>query len=93
MKMPKEIEAHCPFCNKHTTHTVERVRRGQARSMTRIARQKARANGTGNQGKFSKVPGGDKPTKRVNLRYRCSKCKKAHNRKGIRLGRFDLVEG
>ncbi|NYT01840.1 MAG: 50S ribosomal protein L44e [Methanosarcinales archaeon] len=93
MKMPKQFEAHCPFCKKHTTHTVERVRRGQASTMTHIVRQKNRANGTGNQGKFSKVPGGDKPTKRLNLRYRCNVCKKAHPRKGFRVSRFDLVEG
>jgi large subunit ribosomal protein L44e len=56
-------------------------------------RQKYRAQGIGNSGKFSKVPGGDKPTKRVNLRYRCSECKKAHNRKGFKVSKFDLVEG
>jgi large subunit ribosomal protein L44e len=61
--------------------------------MTHIARQKLRANGIGNQGKFSKVPGGDKPVKRLNLRYRCNVCKKAHNRPGFRAGKFDLVEG
>ncbi len=93
MKMPKQIRAHCPFCNKHTLQNVERVRKGRASSMTHIARQKLRANGIGNQGKFSKVPGGDKPTKRLNLRYRCTVCKKAHNRPSIRAGKFDLVEG
>jgi len=93
MKMPKQFKAHCPFCKAHTVHTVERVRRGQASTMTHIARQKKRANGTGNQGKFSKVPGGDKPTKKLNLRYRCNTCKKAHNREGFRVSRFDLVEG
>jgi large subunit ribosomal protein L44e len=65
-----------------------------ASTMTKVVRQKKyRANGTGNQGKFSKVPGGDKPTKRLNLRYRCGSCKKAHARKGFRVSKFDLVEG
>ena len=93
MKMPKQIKAHCPFCNKHTLHTVERVRKGQATTMAHIDRQKKRAQGIGNSGKFSKVPGGDKPTKRVNLRYRCNVCNKAHNRKGFKVSKFDLVEG
>jgi large subunit ribosomal protein L44e len=93
MKMPKEFKAHCPFCKKHTTHVVERVRRGRATTMAHIDRQKHRAQGIGNSGKFSKVPGGDKPTKRVNIRYRCSVCKKAHNRKGFKVSKFDLVEG
>ncbi len=93
MKMPKQIKAHCPFCNKHTLHTVERVRKGRATTMAHIDRQKKRAQGIGNSGKFSKVPGGDKPTKRVNLRYRCNECNKAHNRKGFKVSKFDLVEG
>jgi len=94
MKMPKQIKAHCPFCRKHTPQTVERVRKGQASSMAHITRQREfRANGIGNQGKFSKVPGGDKPTKRTNLRFRCTVCKKAHNRAGFRSGKFELVEG
>jgi large subunit ribosomal protein L44e len=94
VKMPKLVKAHCPFCNKHTPQNVERVRKGRESSMTHIKRQRLlRANGIGNQGKFSKVPGGDKPTKRLNLRYRCTVCKKAHNRAGFRAGKFDLVEG
>ena len=61
--------------------------------MAPMDRQKQRAQGIGSSGKFSKVPGGDKTTKRVNLRYRCSLCKKAHNRKGFKVSKFDLVEG
>ena len=69
------------------------MKKGKASAMTRIVRQKARHTGIGNSGKFSKVPGGDKPTKRVNLRYRCSTCKKAHLKpKCFRAGKFELVE-
>ena len=64
----------------------------KASSMTRIARQKKRQSGIGNSGKFSKVPGGDKPTKKVNLRYRCTECSKAHVRKCFRASKFELVE-
>jgi len=71
---------------------VERVKKGQASTLTRITRQKYRHTGIGNSGKFSKVPGGDKPTKRIHLRYRCSTCKKAHIRKCFRAGKFELVE-
>ena len=93
MKMPKQIRAHCPFCNKHTLQNVERVRKGRASSMSHIVRQeRLRANGIGNQGKFSKVPGGDKPTKRINVRYRCLKCKKATLRPGYKVQAYDLVE-
>lgn len=91
-KMPKKIRTHCPFCKKHTIHEVEKVKKGRTSSLTKIARQKARSQGIGNLGKFSKVPGGDKPTKRVNIRFRCTKCKKAHTRKSFRASRFDLEE-
>ncbi|MCK5660837.1 MAG: 50S ribosomal protein L44e [Methanosarcinales archaeon] len=92
MNMPKRFRTHCPSCNKHTEHVVERVKKGKASSLTRITRQKKRQTGIGNSGKFSKVPGGDKPTKRVHLRYRCSVCKKAHQRKCFRAKSFELVE-
>lgn len=92
MKMPKKFMAYCPYCKKHQEHEVERVKKGRASTLTRIERQKKRSFGIGNRGKFSKVPGGDKPTKRLNLRYRCTKCKKAHLRAGIRLQKLDLIE-
>ena len=92
MKMPKKFNTYCPYCKAQTSHVVERVKKAQASTLTRITRQKYRHTGIGNSGKFSKVPGGDKPTKRVNLRYRCTKCKKAHLRKCFRAGKFELVE-
>ncbi|HIH69051.1 50S ribosomal protein L44e [Methermicoccus shengliensis] len=91
MKMPKIINTHCPSCRRHTEHTVEKVKKGQPSPFTRIVRQKQRQQGIGNAGKFSKVPGGDKPTKRVYLRYRCKECGKAHQREGFRVKRFELV--
>ncbi|MDY6965309.1 MAG: 50S ribosomal protein L44e [Halobacteriota archaeon] len=92
MKMPKRIRTHCPYCSKHTVHEIEKVKKGRASSLTRITRQKKRQTGIGNSGKFSKVPGGDKPTKKVNIIYRCKECKKAHIRKGFRVSKFELVE-
>ncbi|HDM36620.1 MAG TPA: 50S ribosomal protein L44e [Candidatus Syntrophoarchaeum butanivorans] len=92
MKMPKEIRMHCPYCNKHTLHEVVRVKKRRPSSLTHIARQKKRQSGIGNSGKFSKVPGGDKPTKRVELRYHCTECSKAHTRPCFRASKFELVE-
>jgi large subunit ribosomal protein L44e len=93
MKLPQKFNRYCPYCKTHTLHAVEKVRKGVASTLTRIVRQKARHTGIGNSGKFSKVPGGDKPTKRINLRYRCTKCKKAHLKmKCFRAGKFELVE-
>lgn len=62
--------------------------------MTKVqGRQRERQTShIGNAGKFSKVPGGDKPTKKTNLLYRCSNCGKGHLREGWRAGRLDLQE-
>jgi large subunit ribosomal protein L44e len=92
MKMPAKFKTYCPFCRTHEVHEVEKVKRGKNRNLNWIDRQKARRGTVGNMGKFSKVPGGDKPTKRINVRYRCAKCGKAHLRPGVRAGKFELVE-
>lgn len=93
MKMPKIIKTYCPFCKKHTEVSLERVKKGRASSLKQVAsRQRKRQTGIGNSGKFSKVPGGDKPTKKVALKYRCSVCNKAHQRKGFRAKKFEFVE-
>jgi large subunit ribosomal protein L44e len=71
---------------------VQKVKKGKASSLSWITRQKKRRSGIGNSGKFSKVPGGDKPTKKVFLRYKCTECKKSHGRKGFRVSKLELVE-
>jgi len=73
-------------------HEVERVKKGRASSLNWIVRQKKRRSGIGNTGKFSKVPGGDKPTKKVFLRYTCQECKKSHQRAGFRVSKLEFVE-
>ncbi len=92
MKMPAKFTTYCPFCRSHQEHEVEKVKKGKTTGLHWIDRQKARRGKIGNMGKFSKVPGGDKPTKRVNIRYRCLKCKKAHQRACFKAQKFDLVE-
>lgn len=92
MKMPQKLRTYCPFCRTHQTHEVEKVRKGKTSGLHWIDRQKARRSTVGNMGKFSKVPGGDKPTKRIYVRYRCTTCGKAHQRPGVRAGKFELVE-
>jgi large subunit ribosomal protein L44e len=69
-----------------------KVKKGKVRHFNWIDRQKGRRSMVGNMGKFSKVPGGDKPTKKINVRYRCTVCGKAHLRPGFRIGKFELTE-
>jgi large subunit ribosomal protein L44e len=93
MEMPRRMNTYCPHCNAHQEHEVEKVRRGRETGMKWIDRQRKRGLSTvGNAGKFSKVPGGDKPTKKTNLKYRCGECGKAHMREGWRAGRLKFQE-
>jgi len=93
MEMPRRFNTYCPHCNEHHEHEVEKVRSGRSTGMKRDARQRRRALATiGNAGGYSKVPGGDKPTKKTNLKYRCSDCGKAHMREGWRAGRLQFQE-
>ncbi|MFB6310217.1 MAG: 50S ribosomal protein L44e [Salinirussus sp.] len=92
MQMPRRFNTYCPHCNEHHEHEVEKVRRGRETGMKWIDRQEKRNSGIGNDGKFSKVPGGDKPTKKTDLKYRCSECGKAHLREGWRAGRLEFQE-
>jgi len=94
VKMPKKLNAYCPFCKKHTPQTVEEGEKKAGPFLhAHISRQKLRGQWNRKSGKVLQVPGRDKPVKRLNLRYRCNTCKKAHNRPGFRAGKFDLVEG
>ena len=93
MQMPRRFNTYCPHCNAHHEHEVEKVRTGRPSGMTKVnGRQRKRQQGIGNDGKFSKVPAGEKPTKKTNLKYRCSDCGKAHLREGWRAGRLEFQE-
>ncbi|MGM0591639.1 MAG: 50S ribosomal protein L44e [Halobacteriota archaeon] len=93
MQMPRRFNTYCPHCNTHHEHEVEKVRRGRETHLKWNYRQQQRRSAViGNAGKFSKVPGGDKPTKKTHLKYRCSECGKAHMRKGWRAGRLEFQE-
>jgi large subunit ribosomal protein L44e len=92
MEMPRRFNTYCPHCDGHREHEVEKVRSGRQTGMKWQARQRKRNRGIGNDGKFSKVPGGDKPTKKTNLKYRCSDCGSAHLREGWRAGRLEFQD-
>ncbi|MFT4249901.1 MAG: 50S ribosomal protein L44e [Candidatus Woesearchaeota archaeon] len=95
MKVPKQINRHCPYCNKHATHTVsEAKRRGRNKtrpmswgSQSRL-RKRGLNRGVGNQGRFSRPPvasrkmTGKKVTKKTDFRYKCTECNKQHIQAG-----------
>lgn len=85
------MNTYCPHCHEHHEHEVVRVRDGPPSGNTWDQRKEREGKkGIGNRGRFSAVPGGDKPTKKTHLKYRCSDCGKAHQREGWRAGQIEF---
>lgn len=94
MKYPKQIRTYCPFCKKHTIHKVERVKK-RPRSELSAGQRRFRRILKGYGGfPRPKPEGREKPVKKLDLRFRCTECGKAHTRgRGFRVKKFELVEG
>ncbi len=92
MKMPRTIKRYCPTCKAHTEQEVERVKKKKASELKWGQRRFRKV--TAGYGGFPrpKPEGREKPTKRINLRYRCTQCKKANISPCIRAKKFELVE-
>jgi len=105
MKMPKTIKRHCPFCKKHTVHAVKNQTfkgLGKTHTMSRSSKPRLHARGkrmgVGNLGRYSKKAMGawkmygKKQTKKTDLRYTCSVCKKTHVQKeGTRAKKIEFT--
>ena len=96
MKLPKQEKRFCRKCKKHTMHKIATVK-GKERSAFKkgsIQRAKKRGRGTGfgNKGKYGSKPAiskwkrtGAKTSKKTNLKYTCTECKKSSlQKKGVR---------
>ncbi len=92
VKMPRVRKEYCPTCRKHTDHEVERVKTRPRSELKWGQRRYRRA--TAGYGGFPrpKFEGRQKPTVKLNLRYRCKVCKKAHQRQGFRAKTIELTE-
>jgi large subunit ribosomal protein L44e len=102
MKIPKTVRRYCPYCKKHTEHKVIQVKKGKARSLSYgskvRAKRRGRARGMGSLGRYSKPAvtqwkmAGKKHTKKTDLRYQCTVCKKMHTQsRGIRAKKVEFV--
>lgn len=87
------VTRYCPFCKKHTLHKIRREkvgarnRRALAVDQRRMARKKA------GYGSFPRPnpKGREKPTRKLDLRYQCTVCKKEHIiGQGFRAKKFEL---
>ena len=97
MKLPKTRNTYCPKCKKHEEHKIiegKKKTRGTAHPLSFGSKKRIKQRGrlgTGNNGKYSKPAitkwrmAGRKTSKKVDLRFQCSSCKKMH---GIASGGF-----
>ncbi len=105
MKIPKTVKRHCPYCKKHTEHTISIAKKkgmGSVHTQSRgsYTRNRARGawRGAGNQGRFSRKAmgsrkmSGKKLSKKTDFRYECKVCGKQHTqRTGMRAKKVELV--
>ncbi len=93
MKIPKEVRIYCPYCKKHTLHTVEKAKKRQRRKLAQGQRRFLRK--LKGYGSFPKEnpKGREKPTKKVDLRFKCKVCGKKHTKgKGFRIKKLEITK-
>jgi len=105
MKIPKTRNKYCPKCRKHTEHKVTNVRGKTPFSAHPLAagnkdlRARWRGRiGFGNAGKYSKPAiskwkmAGKKTSKKTDLRFECSACKKSQTQDaGFRARKVEFI--
>lgn len=96
MKFPKQVRRYCKSCKTHTTQKVGEVKGRERGSLKhgsiQRARKRGRGRGFGNLGKWGSKPAlskfkmtGAKGSKKTNLRFTCTVCKKTNiQNKGFR---------
>lgn len=94
MKIPKNKKRYCPVCKSHTQQKITQLKSGVKRGTLKkgsIQRaQKRSVPGTGNKNRWGSKPAkpkriGAKTSKKTNIKYTCSVCKKSTiQSKGIR---------
>jgi len=93
MKFPKKLRLYCPHCKKHTEHTVEIAKKKTRRKMAQGQRRFLRKMQGYTSFPKEKPTGREKPTKKLDLRFKCTVCGKKHTRgKGFRVKKFEMVK-
>lgn len=92
MKFPQKSNMYCPTCKKHTEHTVEIAKKKPRGALThgmRIFDRKMLGYGSFPR---ENPKGREKSTRKLDLRFKCSKCGKKHlHGKGFRIKKFEIV--
>ena len=92
MQRPRKIKRYCPTCKKHTEHEVERIKKKKASELKQGQRRFRRVMRGYRGFPRPKPEGREKSTRRVPLKYTCTKCKKTHQPPCIRAKKFELGE-
>lgn len=95
MKIPKKTKRYCPYCKKSTEHKISLVKKGKAsplkKTRYRIKKMKTGYGGTVYPQQQKGVKYGSKQTKKTDIRYECSVCKKKHGqKKGFRAKKLEF---
>ena len=95
MNIPKLQKRYCPFCKKHTLHEVRKVGVGKIKRLMAQGQRrfKRKMKGFGSFPK-SNPKGRAKPTRKLDIRYKCKECGKEHTvGKGFRIKKFEFKKG
>jgi large subunit ribosomal protein L44e len=99
MKIPKKMNRFCPYCKKQTEQKLKNVGMSKGSSLKRGSKFRLRLRGLnrgiGNLGKLSRMKNQAKKkrktTKKTNIMYTCTVCKKSKYQKtGKRTGKLVL---
>jgi len=95
MNIPQTQMRYCPYCHRHTLHTVRRVGVGKIKRVLAQGQRRFKRKMLG-FGSFPKSnpKGRAKPTRKLDLRYKCKECGKEHMvGKGFRIKKVEFKKG
>ena len=92
MQKPRKLKRYCPTCKTHTVHEVDKIKKRKASELKQGQRRFRRImRGYGGFPR-PKPEGREKTSRRVALRYNCSKCHKMHQPPSLRAKKFEIGE-
>jgi large subunit ribosomal protein L44e len=92
MKRPRKIQRYCPKCKKHTQQDIAKIKKRRASELKQGQRRFRRVMKGYRGFPRPKPEGREKTTRRVNLKYTCTVCKKSHQPPAYRSKKSEIGE-
>jgi large subunit ribosomal protein L44e len=92
MKRPRKIKRYCPYCKTHIDHDVDKVKKRKASELKQGQRRFRRVMSGYRGFPRPKPEGREKTTRRIPLKYKCSKCGKIHQPPNQRSKKLEIGE-